>query len=168
MQIRRITKATEADIEGLCDVLVDCVEGGASIGFILPMTRDKAQRFWRKVADSAAREERVLFVAEEGDRIVGTVQVVFDLPENQPHRGDVAKMQVHRSQRKKGVGEALMRAAEEAAREVGRTLLVLDTASADAERLYERCGFTRVGAVPDFALLPAGGYCDTVFFYKQL
>jgi GNAT superfamily N-acetyltransferase len=114
------------------------------------------------------RDERILFVAEQDGAIVGTVQVVFDLPENQPHRADIAKMQVHRSQRKKGVGEALMRAAESAAKEIGRTLLVLDTASADAERLYERCGYKRVGAIPNFALLPQGGYCDTVFFYKQL
>lgn len=168
MRIRRITAATPADIDGLADVLVDCVEGGASVGFMLPMTRAKALAFWRKVADSAAREERILIVAEEGGRIVGTVQVVLDLPENQPHRADVAKMQVHRSQRRKGVGEALMRAAETAAKEAGRTLLVLDTASAEAERLYERCGFRRVGTIPDFALLPQGGYCDTVVFYKAL
>jgi ribosomal protein S18 acetylase RimI-like enzyme len=168
MRIRRITEATPAEIDGLCDVLVDCVEGGASIGFMLPMTHDKAQRFWRKVADSAARGERILLVAEEGDRIVGTVQVVVDLPENQPHRADIAKMQVHRSQRRKGTGEALMRAAEEAARAAGRTLLVLDTASADAERLYERCGFRRVGTIPSYALLPQGGWCDTVYFYKAL
>ena len=168
MRIRRITAATPADIDGLADVLVDCVEGGASVGFMLPMTRAKALACWRKVADSAAREERILIVAEEGGRIVGTVQVVLDLPENQPHRADVAKMQVHRSQRRKGVGEALMRAAETAAKEAGRTLLVLDTASADAERLYERCGFRRVGTIPDFALLPQGGYCDTVVFYKAL
>ena len=168
MNIRRITRATDADLEGLCDVLVDCVEGGASVGFMLPMTPGKALAFWRKVADSAAREERILIVADEGGRIVGTVQVVLDLPENQPHRADVAKMQVHRSQRKKGIGEALMRAAEAAASQAGRTLLVLDTASADAERLYERCGFRRVGTIPDFALLPQGGYCDTVYFYKSL
>jgi GNAT superfamily N-acetyltransferase len=168
MQIRRITRATEADIEGLGDVLIDCVEGGASVGFMQPMTRDKALGFWRKVAASVERDERILFVAEQDGAIVGTVQVVFDLPENQPHRADIAKMQVHRSQRKKGVGEALMRAAESAAKEIGRTLLVLDTASADAERLYERCGYKRVGAIPNFALLPQGGYCDTVFFYKQL
>jgi GNAT superfamily N-acetyltransferase len=168
MQIRRITRASEDDIEGLCDVLVDCVEGGASVSFMQPMTRDKAQAFWRRVAESAARDERALLVAEEGGRVVGTVQVVFDMPENQPHRGDVSKMLVHRSQRRKGVGEALMRAAERAATQAGRTLLVLDTASAEAERLYERCGYQRVGAVPNYALLPQGGYCDTVFFYKVL
>lgn len=168
MRIRRITDATPADIDGLCDVLVDCVESGASVGFMLPMTPGKALAFWRNVAGSAARGERILLVAEEGGRIVGTVQVVLDLPENQPHRADVAKMQVHRSQRKRGIGEALMRAAETAAKEAGRRLLVLDTASADAERLYERCGFRRVGTIPDYALLPQGGYCDTVYFYKAL
>ena len=90
MRIRRITRATDADLEGLGDVLVDCVEGGASVSFMLPMTRVKALRFWRDVADSAAREERALLVAEDGGRIVGTVQVVFDLPENLPQRGDVS------------------------------------------------------------------------------
>ena len=168
MQIRRLVRATPSEIEGLADVLVDCVEGGASVSFMLPMTREKALRFWRKVADSAAREERVLLVAEEGGRIVGTVQVVFDMPENQPHRADVAKMLVLRSQRRKGVGEALMRAAERAAADHRKTLLVLDTASADAERLYERCGWRRVGTIPRYALLPDGGFCDTVYFYKEL
>jgi GNAT superfamily N-acetyltransferase len=168
MRIRRITEATPAEIDGLCDVLVDCVEGGASIGFMLPMTHDKAQRFWRKVADSAARGERILLVAEEGDRIVGTVQVVVDLPENQPHRADIAKMLVHRRARRLGVGAAVLAAAEAAARDAGKTLLVLDTASAEAERLYERGGWQRVGIVPRYALLPDGPFCRTVFFYKDL
>ena len=168
MRIRQIVKATESEIEGLADVLVDCVVGGASVSFMEPMTRDKALAFWRNVADSAARGERVLLVAEEGDRIAGTVQVLLDMPENQPHRGDVMKMLVHRSARKRGVGELLMRAAEAAAAEHRKTLLVLDTASADAERLYERCGWQRVGAIPGYALLPQGGYCDTVYFYKTL
>ncbi|MEJ6022892.1 GNAT family N-acetyltransferase [Ramlibacter sp. PS4R-6] len=168
MQVHRIVNATEADIEGLADVLIDCVEGGASVSFMEPMTREKALGFWRKVAQSAARGERVLLAAEEGGRIVGTVQVVFDMPENQPHRGDVSKMLVHRSMRKRGIGELLMRAAEQAAAEHRKTLLVLDTASADAERLYERCGWQRVGVIPGYALLPQGGYCDTVYFYKTL
>ena len=168
MQVRRIAHASEAELEALADVLVDCVEGGASVSFMLPMTRDKALRFWRKVAESAGRGERVLLVAEEGGRILGTVQVVFDLPENQPHRGDVSKMLVLRSARRKGIGEALMRAAERAAADERKTLLVLDTASADAERLYERCGWHRVGTIPNYALLPQGGLCDTAYFYKQL
>jgi GNAT superfamily N-acetyltransferase len=168
MQVRRVAHATEAELESLADILIDCVEGGASVSFMLPMTRGKALHFWRKVADSAVREERVLLVAEDAGRIVGTVQVIFDMPENQPHRGDVAKMLVLRSQRKKGIGEALMRAAEQAAANHRKTLLVLDTASADAERLYERCGWKRVGTIPKYALLPAGGLCDTVYFYKEL
>src|SRR5438105_2889351 len=153
MQIRKIVEATPADIEGLADVLVDCVEGGASVSFVLPMTRDKALGFWRGVTQSAARGERVLLVAEEAGRVLGTVQVVLDQPENQPHRGDVSKMLVLRSQRKRGLGEALMRAAEAVAVESGKTLLVLDTASDEAKRLYERCGWQRVGAIPGYALL---------------
>jgi ribosomal protein S18 acetylase RimI-like enzyme len=168
MKIRQVTDATESDIQGLCDVLVDCVEGGASVSFMSPMTPAKARGFWESVTASAMRGERVLLVAEEDARVVGTVQVIFDMPENQPHRGDVAKMLVHRSMRNRGLGEALMRAAEEAARSAGRTLLVLDTASDAAERLYERCGFQRVGTIPGYALLPQGGYCDTVYFYKRL
>jgi ribosomal protein S18 acetylase RimI-like enzyme len=168
MRIRRVTQATQDELQGLAQVLSDCVEGGASVSFMQPMTRDKAMAFWRSVAQSAERGERVLFVAEEGGRVAGTVQVVFDMPENQPHRGDVCKMLVHGSMRRRGIGEALMRAVEDASRRAGKSLLVLDTASADAERLYERCGFRRVGTIPNYALLPQGGYCDTVYFYKEL
>jgi ribosomal protein S18 acetylase RimI-like enzyme len=168
MNIRRITEANENEIHGLADVLLDCVEGGASVSFMQPMPRDKALRFWRGVAQSASRGERVLLVAEDEGRVLGTVQVVLEQPENQPHRGDVSKMLVLRSLRKQGLGEALMRAAEVAAAECGKTLLVLDTASDAAMRLYERCGWQRVGTIPDYALLPQGGYCDTVYYYKRL
>ena len=168
MNIRRISEANETDIQGLADVLVDCVEGGASVSFMQPMTRDKALRFWRGVAQSATRGERVLLVAEEEGKVLGTVQVVLEQPENQPHRGDVSKMLVLRAQRKRGLGEALMRAAEAAATASGKTLLVLDTASDSAMRLYERCGWQRVGTIPDYALLPQGGYCDTIYYYKRL
>lgn len=168
MQIRQLTQPTQPELESLADVLVDCVDGGASVSFMSPMTRDKALAFWRDVAASAARRERVLLVAEERGRIVGTVQVILDMPENQPHRGDVAKMLVHRDARRRGAGEALMRAAESAALAAGKTLLVLDTASDVAERLYERCGWQRVGTIPAYALLPQGGECGTTFFYKAL
>ncbi|AMO21707.1 GNAT family N-acetyltransferase [Ramlibacter solisilvae] len=168
MQIRQLTQPTAADMQALCEVLSDCVEGGASVSFMQPFTQDKARSFWSGVAQSAARGERHLLVAEDASGIVGTVQVVLEQPENQPHRGDVSKMLVHRRARRRGVGEALMRAAEQAARASGKTLLVLDTASAEAERLYQRCGWQRVGSIPNYALLPQGGYCDTVYFYKQL
>ena len=168
MEIRRIVEATPAELEGLAGVLIDCVESGASVSFMQPMTRDKALRFWRGVSQSAARGERVLLAAVEGGGVLGTVQVILEQPENQPHRADVAKMLVRRSARRRGLGEALMRAAEAAAAASGKTLLVLDTASDDAKRLYERCGWQRVGTIPQYALLPQGGYCDTVYYYKVL
>jgi GNAT superfamily N-acetyltransferase len=166
--VRRLHAVGEQEIGGLADVLVDCVEGGASISFMHPFPREKAVAFWRGVGDAVARGERALLVAEDADGIVGTVQLVLDLPENQPHRADLSKMIVHRRARRRGVGAALLRAAEETARDCGRSLLVLDTASGDAERLYARQGWVRVGVVPDFALLPDGAPCDTTFFYRRL
>lgn len=154
----------------LAGILVDCVEGGASVSFMAPLDRARAVAFWRDVAEGVARGERILLVAEEGGSgaMLGTVQVVLAQPENQPHRGDLSKMLVHRRARRRGVGAALMQAAEVAARAAGKTLLVLDTASEEAERLYGRAGWTRVGTVPGFALLPDGRPCDTVYFYKRL
>jgi len=166
---RVVQSFDEREIRGLSDVLIDCVEGGASVSFMLPMTRAKAEAFWRTAAASAARAERVVIVAEDANgTIVGTVQVIFDLPENQPHRGDVAKMLVHRQARRRGIGALLLDAAERAARAAGRTLLVLDTASDDAERLYARQGWHRCGYIPNYALMPDGRPCATTFFYKQL
>ena len=155
----------------LAAVLVDCVEGGASVSFMAPIAPETADRFWAEVAQGVAAGNRVLLVAEHGTtgEVVGTVQVAFAWPENQPHRADVAKMLVRRSARRHGLGARLMTAAEEAARAAGKTLLVLDTVSgSDAERLYVRLGWTRVGVVPDYALWPDGRLCDTTFFYKAL
>jgi GNAT superfamily N-acetyltransferase len=166
--ICRLHQVSEADLQGLADVLIDCVEGGASVSFMQPLSRERALAFWRDVAAGVERGERVLLVAEDAQGIVGTVQLVLAMPENQPHRADLAKMLVHRRARRRGVGEALLRAAEDTARELGRGVLVLDTASAEAERLYERSGWKRVGVVPDYALLPDGGLCHTIFFYRDL
>jgi GNAT superfamily N-acetyltransferase len=169
VRIRRLPTLGEREIEGLSDVLIDCVEGGASVSFMLPMTRAKAETFWRGVAAGVARGERVVLAAEETDgTIVGTAQVILAQPENQPHRGDLAKMLVHRRARRRGIGEALLVAAERSAREAGKTLLVLDTASDDAERLYARGGWQRCGVIPDYARWPGGGPCPTTFFYKFL
>lgn len=155
----------------LSAVLMDCVEGGASVSFMAPLTRERADAFWRQVAEGLSAGDRLLVVAEDrpGGEIVGTAQVVFAVPENQPHRADVAKMLVRRSARRRGIGALLMRAVEEAARAAGKTVLVLDTVTGgDAERLYQRLGWTRVGVVPDYALWPDGRHCATTFFYKRL
>ena len=156
-------------VSGMADVLLDCVEGGASVGFMLPFEHDRAADFWNGALQGAARGERVVLFAEDDDgRIVGTVQVILSAPENQPHRGEISKMLVHRQARRRGVGEALMRAAEEVALEASKTLLVLDTASDSAERLYERLGFIRAGVIPGYALWPEGGLVDTTIYYKWL
>jgi GNAT superfamily N-acetyltransferase len=169
IQIRCLSTLDDRAIQGLSDVLIDCVEGGASVSFMLPMSRAKAETFWRSAAASAARGERVLLAAEEmGGAIVGTVQIILNLPENQPHRGDLAKMLVHRRVRRQGIGAALLTAAEDQALGAGKTLLVLDTASGDAERLYARHGWQRCGHIPHYALLPDGTPCATTFYFKFL
>jgi len=167
--VHRLRAFDEQILGGLAEVLIDCVEGGASVSFMLPLSREKARAYWRGVAESAARGERAVLAAVDAPgTIVGTVQLILDLPENQPHRGDLAKMLVHRRARRAGVGAALLAAAEECAREEGRTLLVLDTASAEAARLYERHGWQRVGQVPGYALFPDGRPCATTFYFKTL
>ncbi|MCE7987847.1 MAG: N-acetyltransferase [Caldilinea sp. CFX5] len=169
IQVRVLETLDERAIQGLGDVLIDCVEGGASVSFMLPMTRAKADAFWRNTAASVARGERIVLAAEDATgMILGTATVILQQPENQPHRGDIAKMLVHRQARKKGVGAALLVAAELSALQAGKTLLVLDTASADAERLYERHGWQRCGVIPAYALLPDGPPCATIIYYKFL
>ena len=168
-KIHRLHSLTPTQIDQLCTVLVDCVEGGASISFMLPMTREKAERFWRGVAEGVANNERVLLVAQnEQGEIVGGVQVVLTQPENQPHRADISKMIVHRAARKQGIAAALMVAAEAHALREGKTVLVLDTASDDAERVYRKQGWQECGVIPDYALLPGGELCATTYFYKRL
>lgn len=158
---------TPEHVEALADVLIDCVEGGASVSFMLPMTRSKAINFWRGVAAGVAAGERALLVApDQHGAIVGTVQLILAQPENQPHRADVAKLLVHRRARGQGLGDALMQAVEPLSRAAGKTLLVLDTASAAAEKIYARQGWQRLGAIPGYALLPQGGLCDTTYFFK--
>lgn len=171
MRVRQLRADEAADhVEALADVLIDCVEGGASVSFMSPLARDKAIGFWQGVAEGVARNERVLMVAEDdAGAIVGTVQLITAQPENQPHRADVAKMLVHRRARRQGVAQQLMAAVDDAARANGKTVLVLDTVTGgDAERLYERAGWQRVGVVPNYALMPDGAFCGTTFYCKQL
>ena len=168
LRIRRTD--AQADAGALAEVLLDCVQGGASVSFMLPLSHAKALDFWTSVLAGAQRGERIVLVAEDAAGvIVGTVQLILNLPENQPHRADVAKMLVHRRARRCSLGAALIQAAESAAREAGRTLLVLDTVTGgDAERLYARLGWQRVGVIPNYALWPGGGFCSTTVFYKDL
>lgn len=160
----------EREIRGLSEVLIDCVEGGASVSFMSPMTHAKAERFWTDIAASVARGERIVLTAEDmTGAIVGTVQVILRQPENQPHRADIAKMLVHRRARCAGVGAALLNAAEGAALNEGKTLLVLDTVTGGpAERLYARQGWQRCGEIPNYALWPDGRFCPTTIYFKEL
>jgi GNAT superfamily N-acetyltransferase len=169
MRIRSVSHEP-ALIAALAEVLIDCVEGGASVSFMWPLAFADAAAFWKAIMDSASRGERILLVAEDHTgQIQGTVQVILDLPQNQPHRGDLAKMLVHRRARRRGVGAALVVAAEQAARAAGRNLLVLDTVTGgDAERLYARLHWQRVGVIPNYALWPRGGLCSTSYYYKEL
>ncbi len=167
--IRRLAAVDETQVDELASVLIDCVEGGASVSFMSPLTRERAVAFWRHVARGVAAGHRAVLVAEDAAGICGTVQLVFDLPENQPHRADLAKMLVHRRARRQGLGAALVRAAEATARDSGKSLLVLDTVTgSDAERLYARLGWQRVGEIPRYALWPQGGFCSTTVFYRDL
>jgi GNAT superfamily N-acetyltransferase len=168
--IRCLRTIGAREIQGLSDVLIDCVEGGASVSFMLPMSRAKAEAFWHGASASVARGERVVLAAEDdAGAIVGTVQVLLHQPENQPHRGDLAKMLVHRRVRRQGVGAALLAAAERSALHAGKTLLVLDTVTGSAaERLYVRQGWQRCGEIPNYALWPDGRPCAATFFYKFL
>jgi GNAT superfamily N-acetyltransferase len=167
--VRRLTAVDEKQIDELAAVLIDVVEGGATVGFMMPMTHDRAVSFWRRVAEDVAAVKRVLLIAEDDAGVCGTVQLILDLPDNQPHRADLAKMLVHRRSRRQGLAAELLRAAEGAALDSGRTLLVLDAVTdGDAARLYERLGWVRVGDIPGYALLPEGGLCGTTYYYRQL
>jgi GNAT superfamily N-acetyltransferase len=167
--ISELAQPDKDALSQLADVLIDCVEGGASVSFMLPLDRGHAMDFWRKAACEADAGRRVLLVARDAQGICGTVQLMLDLPDNQPHRADVAKMLVHRRARRQGVGAALIRAAEAAARTRGRDLLVLDTVTqSEAARLYERLGWVRVGDIPRYALWPRGGFVGTTYYYRDL
>lgn len=169
VSIRRLTTLDDRALHDLTDVLLDCVAGGASVGFVEPLSRERAERFWRGVADKVARGGRAILVAEDDQGICGTVQLDVDLPDNQTHRADVCKMLVHRRARRRGLGARLMREVESLARALGRSVLVLDTVTdSDAHRLYTRLGWTRVGDVPAFAVFPDRTPCSTTYFYRHL
>jgi GNAT superfamily N-acetyltransferase len=170
IEIRRLN-ATEAleYLGALVEVLLDCVEGGASVGFMAPLPRVTAESFFEKVVQGVQQDDRILLAAFMDSKLVGTVQVLLATPPNQPHRADVAKLMVIRSARGQAIGARLVEHAEETSRLQGKTLLVLDTATGgDAERLYMRLAWNRAGVIPQYALFPDGTSCDTTIFWKQL
>ena len=170
IEIRRLDAAeAHAQLDDLAAVLADCVAGGASVSYMAPFSHEDARVAFEAVAVDVEQGRRLLLAAfAEGD-LVGTVQVILALPPNQPHRGEIAKLLVHRSARKRGVAQLLMERSEAEARAEGKTLLVLDTVTSDdGERLYERLGWTRVGVIPAYALYPDGRPCDTTVFWKSL
>jgi ribosomal protein S18 acetylase RimI-like enzyme len=170
IEIRRLTaRELEQHLDGLAAVLADCVAGGASVSYLAPFSHDDARAAFAAFAADAAAGRRLVLAAFADGEVVGTVQVVWALPPNQPHRADIAKLLVHRSARRRGIAQLLMEHAEAEARTGGRTLLVLDTVTGDAaERLYTRLGWTRVGVIPGYALYPDGRPCDTTVFWKAV
>ena len=170
IEIRRLdaTRIIE-HVDGLAAVLVDCVDGGASVSYMAPFSQAQGRDVFEAAADDVKQGRRLLLAAFADGELVGTVQVVLALPPNQPHRAEIAKLLVHRSARGRGIAQLLMEHAEVEARGEGRTLLVLDTVTGDAaERLYERMGWNRVGVIPGYALYPDGRPCDTTVFWKSL
>jgi GNAT superfamily N-acetyltransferase len=170
VQIRRLSTAEGRQYIGaLADVLLDCVEGGASVSFMASLSKLEAEAFFDKVLDGVERGDRILLAAFLDSELVGTVQILTATPPNQPHRADVAKLLVRRSARGQGIAARLMEGVEEASRSVGKTLLVLDTVTGgDAERLYLRMGWTKSGIIPNYALFPDGRPCDTTIFWKDV
>ena len=167
--IRRVHAVDDAVLAGLTDVVLDCVAGGASFGFMADVTHERVLAFWREVVAGVALGDRALLIAEDAQGVCGTVQLRYGQPDNQPHRGDVAKMLVHRRARRQGLGAALMVAIVDVARAEGKTLLVLDTETdGDAYRLYLRLGWQPVGEIPDYALYADGRPCPSTFFYRRV
>jgi ribosomal protein S18 acetylase RimI-like enzyme len=153
----------------LSEIIIEAVANGGSVSFMHPMASEVADAFWRDSLASADRGERVVLGAFDGESLIGTVTLLLDLPPNQPHRAEIAKMMTRISHRGRGVAMGLMRAAESMAVARGRTLLALDTAvEGGASKLYEALGFTLTGVIPDYALKPHGGLTGTMIYWKRI
>jgi GNAT superfamily N-acetyltransferase len=170
VEIRRLDASdARSCLDGLAAVLVDCVEGGASVRYMAPFSHEEARSAFAAVADDVERGRRVLLGAFADGELVGTVQLHLAVQPNSPHRAEIAQLLVRRSARRRGIAQRLMARAEQEALAEARTLLVLDTVTGDeAERLYERLGWTKVGVIPDYALYPDGRPCATTVFWKML
>ncbi|MDO2453222.1 GNAT family N-acetyltransferase [Enterobacter asburiae] len=171
LQIKNLTRDDIlTHLDALAAILENCVSGGASVSFMLPFSLDKARSFWRGIAESVGRNERLVLASiDPQDGVIGTVQLIVDQPENQPHRADVAKLLVHEKARRKGAAMALMEALEAEARARDISVLVLDTSTGSgAETFYQHAGWQKVGEIPRYALMPDGAMTATSVFYKFL
>ena len=165
----RVLDTSPDVLEMLSEILVEAVANGGSVSFMHPLAPEAAFAFWQGTLAAAGRGERIVLGAFDGEELIGTVTLLLDLPPNQPHRAEIAKMMTRVSHRGRGVATALMHAAECMAAERGRTLLVLDTAVEDgASRLYEALGFSLTGVIPDYALKPFGGLTGTMIYWKRI
>jgi len=168
LDIRRLG-ADDAHLDALAALLVETVAGGGSVSFMHPLPMDDARAFWRKALADADAGGRIVLAAFVGEVLAGTVTLLLDLPPNQPHRGEIAKMMTAVAHRGRGIASRLMRAAEVAAADLGRTVLTLDTASDEgAAGLYEKLGWTRCGEIPDYAFKPHGGLTGTILYFRRL
>lgn len=170
IEVRRLAPAeVRAQLDALAAVLADCVDGGASVGYMAPFSQADARAVFEAYSDDAEHGRRIILGAFVDGALIGTAQLIVALPPNQPHRADVARVLVHRSARRRGIAQRLMEQLEHEARAEGKTLLVLDAVTGgDAARLYERLGWTTVGVIPDYALYPDGRLCDTTVFWKSV
>lgn len=159
----------QARLGELADILVDVVAHGASVNFMAGFSHDEAKAFWRNQLPGLANGEKILFVGDDGKTLVGTVILMFAPQPNAPHRAEIGKMLVHSSMQRQGLGGRLLATAEQAARDSGRTLLILDTATGGAgERLYRKSGWTELGTMPGHSFTPDGRLAPATFFYKAL
>ena len=170
VEVRRLAPAEAREqLDALAAVLADCVEGGASVGYLAPFSHAEARVAFEGFADEAAAGRRIILGAFLGGALVGTAQLVVGLPPNQPHRAEIARVLVHRSARRRGIAQRLMEQLEREAHAEGKTLLVLDAVTdGDAARLYERLGWITLGVIPNYALYPDGRFCDTTVFWKAI
>jgi ribosomal protein S18 acetylase RimI-like enzyme len=153
----------------LSEILIETVANGGSVSFMHPLSQAAAEAFWSNSLSAAGRGERIILGAFDGESLTGTVTLLLDLPPNQPHRAEIAKMMTRVSHRDRGIATALLREAERLAIARGRWLLVLDTAEDEgAADLYERMGFKLTGVIPDYALKPHGGLTGTLIYWKRL
>lgn len=169
--IRQVNAYNAQLLKELAALTVDVVAGNASIGFMDDLNLEKASLFWAGVIERVLAEKVVLLIATDDatGQVIGTVQLHVAQPDNQPHRADVAKMQVHSKARRLGIGEGLLYAIEEHAKNMGKHILVLDTVTGSpASYLYQKLGYVKVGDIPEYALFPDGAYCSTTYFYKKL